>query len=129
MDLLKQRNNDLYSSFCRVRRGLGKYASHMSRKSLAQFVVEGRAPRFYLTPETALKLINRIETGTGPDVKGGLAYSRAMDLYRMFCEIYRTRPGISRYGAADAAVNSDAPRFYIDWDSALRIITKKERGL
>jgi len=126
MDLKKQRDNDLYSSFCRVRRGLGKYACHMSRKSLAQFVVEGRAPRFYITPETALKLINQIEAGGRPRRANDMAFSRAMDVYRLFMEIVEARPGISRYGAADLAVNTEAPRFYIDWDSALRIITRKE---
>jgi hypothetical protein len=98
----------------------------MSRKSLAQFVVEGRAPRFYITPETALKLINQIEAGGRPRRANDMAFSRAMDVYRLFMEIVEARPGISRYGAADLAVNTEAPRFYIDWDSALRIITRKE---
>jgi hypothetical protein len=128
MQLIQERNNDLYASFCRVRKGLGKYACHMSRKSLAQFVVEGKAPGFYITPETALKLINKIETAGKPDRLSGLAYLRAIDVYRRFREILEGKPGLSRYAAADEVVNSEAPRFYIDWDSALRIITEKEKG-
>lgn len=129
MDLKRQRDNDLYNSFCRVRTGLGKYARHMSRKSLAQLVVDGRAPRFYITPETALKIINLVEAGEYVSRPKTLAVKRALDVHRMFCEIMEMRPGISRYGAADIAVNSEAPGFYLDWDSALRIITKKERCL
>lgn len=128
MDLIQERNNDLYNSFCRVRKGLGKYACHMSRKSLAQFVVEGRAGKFYITPETALKLINRIEQGGRPDKSNSLAYTRAQHVYRRFREVVEGKPGISRYGAADIVVNSEAPRFYIDWESALRIINEIEMG-
>lgn len=129
MNLTRERNIDLYTSFCRVRKGLGRYACHMSRKSLAQFVVEGKARKFYITPETALKLINLVEAGKLKDRKGSLAHSRAIDLYRKFREIVGEKPGISRYSAADLVVNAEAPRFYIDWDSALRIITKYERGI
>lgn len=126
MDLVQERNKDLYNSFCRVRKGLGKYACHMSRKSLAQFVVEGKAGKFYITPETALKLINKIEQGGKPDKANTLAYARAQHVYRRFREISESKPGISRYGAADEVVNSEAPRFYIDWESALRIINEME---
>lgn len=128
MNLTDERDTDLYGAYERKLKELGKYAPYVTRKAIAQLVVSSKAKKFYLSAETALKLISCIER-TGLSGRGSpLSQRKAQDVYREYQLVCQAHPYLGKYGAVEKAVNSEAPQFYLDWDAALRIITKIEKS-
>ncbi len=56
-ELTQERNEDLFNAYSEVLKKHGKYASKMAKKELYIDLVEMPAPRFYITPEEAGRIV------------------------------------------------------------------------
>lgn len=122
-----ERNGDLYEAYKRKRKELGEHVKYMTRRAVVQLTVESPAKKFYVTPETALKIINRVDKTGSPGKFKDVTQSKFIEIHTRYHEIRSKNPLLSKYALADMVVNSEAPKFYLEWEAALSIIYEIEK--
>jgi len=123
----KERDRDLFDAYRRKKRELGDHARYMTRRAIVQLTVDSPAKKFYVTPETALKMISSIDKHGHPCKSKGVTAAKFAEIHKRYKALKAAHPLISKYALADEVVNSPAPRFYIEWEAALTIIYEMEK--
>ena len=124
MDRLKLERNEALIKAYQEALKTNKDVNQMPLNTFVQRVINGGAPRFFISEEQAAKIISKMESGKQPkktDVKKRLCD----DLYRVYLEIAERKKGCFKYCIIEEAVHSPAPSFYIKPQRALDIIWGK----
>lgn len=118
----KERDQALYAEFKRV---LSDRPSNILReRELIRYVCRRHAPRFYMEPERASKLIGRILMDVSLIDLNDCTRRQTWELYRRYTAYLERHPDnkYSRIQIMGLIVEEPAPEFYIETQRARKII-------
>ena len=86
-------------------------------------------PRFWVSEARATRVISMMLKGENP-LEGMRSEKKAMylEIYNRVKKMKEEDPGVPLGDIVFEVVNSEAPRSYIDWQWAQRLILKEKRG-
>lgn len=120
-----QKKEDVYKAYERAIRELGKEARYASKEAIIEKAMSYPAPRYYVSPEVAIRNISLMFRGIQPDMRNPMKIDMYDDLYRRF-----VRRGLrhSGYRYLETIINREAPSFFIEKSRFTRIVNEKLKG-
>ena len=107
-----------------------KYVSESSvinYKEICRRIAASPASRFFIGVDHAFNLVSRIARGEPPIKTNPLRRKMHADLYNKVRSIIDRRPHLELRDAVAEAVYSQAPSFYLTWQSIYVILCKTKR--
>ena len=123
-ELKKERNEALIKAY---KEALVTHKENVNKMPLNTFlskVINGGAPRYFISEVQAAKIINKMELGVKPR-KNDEKRKLCDDLYEKYLEVSNDMAGCFKYCIIEKVVNSPAKSFYITAQRALNIIWGK----
>ena len=115
------RNKDLMAAYYKYMKDNPGCLKRMSIVSFVDRIINGGAPRFYISELKALQIVSDIRRVT-LNRKKTENLRMCYDLYNVYLEKEKEMKGCYKYAIAEEAVNSPAPSFYIKPQRAIDII-------
>ncbi len=103
-------SQDLYKAYTQIKRDYESRGYYLSRREICLLISQSPAPRFYITPSTALRrIVTPMEYGRALPSRG-----QRNKMHREIYERYiKLRPTFGRDIAIQQAINQPAPSWYL----------------
>lgn len=122
-ELTSARDTALVSAYRDTLNKLGKNAPFVPKKQILQWIIQGKAPRFYCSAEEASRVCSLLLRGKASTRKG-LRNDMYKDLSAVVAAKMQHAPLHTFQTALTEAIEEPAPQWYLGIESALRIINR-----
>lgn len=113
LDFIIERDNNLLDAYDKALKKFGDSAKYKSRQEIFEEVVNSEAKQFYVSPESAMKIISKIDRGKGCNIKNPDKRKMYYDIYEIFISFRKEHPCASMKDAIYNIIYSKAPCFYL----------------
>ena len=106
---------DFYNSYKKVLAS----SSYIKLRDIVRKAISSPAPRFYVSPERALAVIQKIKKGESIAYMSESRRDMYTEIYNRVQSLLETNPYFSIKEAIRKVINSPAPKFYINEGTAI----------
>ena len=118
-EIAKELCNDLYKEFIRIKREHESRGIFLPRIEIGKIIQSGPAPRFYITPSTALRCVVRPLEKKNTLAARGRRAQMHRELFRRYLQLRET---YGRERAIQMAIEQPAPSYYLSARSICNLL-------